>query len=110
MSSVKGQKSGKKGEYHRHWYILCKPGDCSIRVLISAFSLGHIKRKLVLEDEDVIIHKAKRWHIARVFSGSAVFYDYLSKYKGVNEDVNALVPNEFHMVTDGEKTLVRILS
>ena len=118
--ALKGQKSPMKGkQYKRHWYMIRKPGDRSIRALISAFSPKHIKQKAGLKDTDVTIHKARRWHLVRVFSGSAIFYDYVRKIpkKGFStyhdnnsEDVEAYVENEFHMILDDKKILVKILS
>lgn len=92
----------------RHWFIVRKRGECGIRCLLSAFSADHIKRKANLKDRDVVIQKAKRWHIAKVFSGLPTFYDYATVYGP--EDVEAFVPNEFHIQMDGEKTLVKVLS
>jgi hypothetical protein len=96
-------------KYKRHWFIVRNRGEREIRCLLSAFSEDHIKRKTGLKDKDVVIQRAKRWHIAKVFSGLPTFYDYATKYG--SEDINAYVTNEFHMKQDGEeKILVKVLS
>lgn len=100
---------------NRHWYIVRRRGSTKISCLLSAYSLDHLERKAGLKGEDVVIQKAKRWHIVRVFSGSTIFYDYklqAGKWRNMDaaEDINALVSNEFHTVMDGEKILVKILS
>lgn len=102
-------------ERKRHWYIVRRLGSAKISCLLSAFSKDHIKRKAALNEEDVIIERAKRWQIVKVFSGSPIFYDYKlqeGKYRNMNapEDVESFVGNEFHTEMDGEKTLVKVLS
>ncbi len=98
--------AGKK--YKRQWFIVRIRGQREISCLLSAFSEDHILRKADLKDKDIVIQRARRWHIVRVFSGSLKFYDYKTKYG--KEDVNALVPNEFHTEMDGEKILIKVLS
>jgi len=103
---------------YRHWYIVRKKGEPSILGLLSAFSLKHIQQKTGLKNKDMkrlFIEKAKRWQITRVFSGLPIFHDYklqAEKYRNMSapEDVNVLVPNEFHTEMDGEKILVKVLS
>lgn len=101
-------KKSKKGK--RHWFIVRNVGDTEIRCLLSAFSAGHIERKIDLKNPKVkiIIQKAKRWHIAKVFSGLPVFYDYKTAYGP--EGVESLVSNDFYMELDGAKILIKILS
>lgn len=98
--------SGRKLD--RHWFIVRRRGHREISCLFSAFSEGHILRKVGLKERDVVIQRAKRWHISRVFSGAPVFYGYCTRHGP--EDINALVPNDFHTLMDGEKILVRVLS
>ena len=103
-------------ERHRHWYIVRKRGSDKISCLLSAYSLNHLKHKTGLKGrKDIVIQRAKRWHIVRVFSGSPIFYDYklqAGKYRNMQsaEDVEAHVRNEFHTEMDGERILVKVLS
>ena len=105
-----------KGKWERVWYIVRKAGSDKILSLISALSEGHIVRKLDLsekEKEFVIIEKAKRWHIAKIFSGVPVcriykkyacpnntnkMYRNMSVIEGVEEEVG----NLFYMKFEGD--------
>lgn len=99
-------------EKNRHWYILRIRGEDRIRCLLSAFSEDHIRRKIDIQSMEyphlVFIEKAKRWHISKVFSGVPVFKEYKSNF--LHEDVESYVSNGFHMIMDGKKTLVKVLS
>lgn len=101
-----GRKVGCK--LKRHWFIVRRRGYREILALISAFSREHVLRNVDLKEKDVVIQKAKRWHIARVFSGVPVFYNYKTRY--ACEDINAWVPNDFYIEMDGEMMLVKILA
>lgn len=95
-------------KYKRHWFTVRYRGDDKILMLVSGFSEDHIRRKIDFETYQVVIHQAKRWHISKVFSGLPVFYEYASHFG--TQDVESLVDNDFWMLDDGHKTLVRVLS
>jgi len=112
----------KKRKRKRCWYITRQRGSNKIKCLFSARSELDIRKELSLKksDDSVIIEKARRWHLAKVFSGLPIFYEYAGDNFEI-ESVESYVENDFKMILDGdpisanntplirEKILVKIL-
>ena len=83
----------KKRKSKRHWYIVRLRGSDKIRCLYSANSELAVRKELSLRKSNyfVIIEKARRWHIAKVFSGLPIFYNYAMNNRFTVESVGSYV-------------------